>query len=414
MTESTAPETEPPARRGMQARRVGYGRYLAIRGAYLAMDIVLLLPLLVITTLSRLAKRPIEVGLGPLPSINSRYHKQCLERFGYRAETFVYHTWYFTSDFDVSFHKYLPRALGPYAAYVFCLFRYKCLYTYFTGGPLGFTTLLARCEPYLFWLAGIRTVIMPFGADVHELTRAKNRVMVDAYSRDYPGFRHNRARTASLIDTWTHGADHIISGCDWVDFMYHWDTLMLSHFAIDTDALTIAPAEAISDQPHTPLRLLHAPNHRNLKGTGHIVKAVDELRAEGLAIELSIVESVPNSQMPDLIRAADVMIDQLILGWYAMFALESMALGKPVVCYVRPDLRDFYVSADLIGPDELPLIEASVGTIKDTLMQLASMPRPALCEIGLRSRAFVQKHHSIEAVGRVFDQINRKLGLRRT
>jgi glycosyltransferase involved in cell wall biosynthesis len=393
----------------MHARRIGYGRYLAVRGAYLAVDIVLFVPLLIVTALSRLAERPIDVGLGPLPSINSRGHKKCLERYGYRAETFVYHTRYLTSDFDVSFQKYLPRALGPYAAYAFCLFRYKCLYTYFTGGPLGFTTLLARCEPYLLRLAGIRTVIMPFGADVHELTRTKSLLMVDAYSKDYPGFRHDRARTASLIDVWTHGADHIISGCDWVDFMYYWDTLMLSHLAVDTDALDAAPAAL--HQPEGPLLFLHAPNHRNLKGTGQIVKAVDALRARGLAIELSIVESVPNSQMPDLIRAADVVIDQLVVGWYAMFALEAMALGKPVICYVRPDLRDLYVGADLIEPGELPLIEASAGSIEDILMQVASMPRPALRALGLRSRAFVEKHHSIEAVGRVFDRINRQLGL---
>ena len=93
---------------------------------------------------------------------------------------------------------------------------------------------------------------MPFGADVHELTRAKNRAMIDAYSKDYPGFRHSRARTASLVDVWTHGADHIISGCDWVDFMYHWDTLMLSHFAVDTDALTTASAVAAPNQPPGP------------------------------------------------------------------------------------------------------------------------------------------------------------------
>src|SRR5690606_35701867 len=218
--------------------------------------------LVVLTALSRLAPRPVDVGIGPLPTINSRYHKQALERFGYRCETFVYHTWYFTSEFDVMFNRYCPRAIGPYVSYVFCLFRYKCLYVYFTGGPLGFTTLLARCEPFLLQLAGIRTLAMPFGADVDVLTRSRNKLMIDAFSKDYPGFRHSVARTAALVDTWTRGADHIISGCDWVDFMYYWDTLMLAHFAVDTDALRPPAAEAATDDAEAPsaarpLRLLH-------------------------------------------------------------------------------------------------------------------------------------------------------------
>jgi hypothetical protein len=78
---------------------------------------------------------------------------------------------------------------------------------------------------------------------------------------------------------------------------------------------------------------------------------------------------------------------------------------------VRPDLRDLYVCAGLLEPEELPLIDASFGTIKDTLMRLAALPRSALRDIGLRSRTFVEKHHSIEAVGKVFDRINRELGL---
>src|SRR5262249_37798948 len=162
---------------------------------------------------------------------------------------------------------------------------------------------------------------------------------IDGYSKDYPGFRHSRVRTEALTDVWTHGADHIISGCDWVDFMYFWDTLTLAHFAIDPDAVLLdTEDESLPDKPYKQLRILHASTHRNLKGTGEIVRAVEVLRAEGLPIELSVIEDVPNAEMPKHIKAADVVVDQLVIGWYAMFALESMAMRKPVVCYIRPDL----------------------------------------------------------------------------
>lgn len=413
MNEKSAVEQEESAKSAFHADRVSYLKILFVRAVYLAVDIVLLLPVFFITALSRLAPRPIDVGLGPVPIINSKYHKLALERYGYRCETFVYYTWYFTDDFDVNIGRFCPRAFGPYVSYVFVLFRYKCLYTYFSGGALGFTTLLARLEPFLLRLAGIKTVIMPYGADVHVLTRGKNKLMIHGYAMDYPGFRHSKGRTADLIDVWMHGADHIISGCDWVDFMYYWDTLMLSHFAIDTDTFKVAPPKREMDKPCAPLRLIHAPNHRTLKGTDHIIKAVEELREEGLAIELSVVEGVPNSEMVERVQAADVVVDQLVLGWYAMFAIEGMASGKPVVCHVRRDFLDLYIGAGLLEPDELPLIDTSIQSLKDTFRHLASLPRRELRDIGLRSRAFVEKHHSIEAIGKVFDRINRSLDLRR-
>jgi len=409
---TTSTQTEP-IDRGFHAKRVSYQKAIFVRAVYFLVDSIALFPIILISILSRFFPRPIEIGLGPVPTINSKYHKQALERVGYTCETFVYYTWYFTDDFDINIGRYCPRAFGPYIAYIFVLFRYKCIYTYFTGGPLGFTTLLARLEPFLLQLAGIKTVIMPFGGDVHVLTRGQNMLMIDAYAKDYPGFRHNKGRTEALIDVWTHGADHIVSGCDWVDFLYYWDTLMLSHFAIDTDNFEVVQSQQAPDKPCEPLRLIHAPNHRNLKGTKHIMKAVEELQAEGLSVELSLVEGVPNTKLLEMIQSADVVLDQLVIGWYAMFALEGMASGKPVVCHVRQDFLDLYIGTGLLEPDELPLINTTISTLKDTIRQLALRPRSELHEIGLRSHEFVKKHHSIESIGKVFDNINREISLRR-
>ena len=31
---------------------------------------------------------------------------------------------------------------------------------------------------------------------------------------------------------------HIIGGCEWVDYMYHWNTLMVAHFSFDLNKIT--------------------------------------------------------------------------------------------------------------------------------------------------------------------------------
>lgn len=395
--------------KGFHSGRVSFFRYQFVRTCYLLCDIFVFIPVFILAILSRLARRSVDVGIGPLPSINSKYHKIAMQKAGYTCETFVYHTWYLTSDFDINVGNYCPRVFGPYASYLIVLFRYKCIYTYFNGGPLGFTTLLARLEPLLFQIAGIKTVVMAFGADVQVATRIPNLLMRDAIARDYPGFRHARRRTADLVDAWTRGADHVIGGCDWVDCLYHWDSLMLSHFAIDTDQ--IRPGPPTEPAPDGVLRVVHAPNHRNLKGTHHLIDAVDALRAEGRLIALDIIEEVPNAELLERLKAYDVVVDQLVIGWYAMFALEGMALGKPVVCHIRDDLAALYRHARIIGPEDPPLIDASTRTIEEVLRRLCEMNRTELAAIGAKSRAFVENHHSVAAISVAFAEINARIGL---
>ena len=38
------------------------------------------------------------------------------------------------------------------------------------------------------------------------------------------------------------------------------------------------------------------------------------------------------------LEQADIIADQFIGGAYALFAIEGMALGKPVMCYLREEL----------------------------------------------------------------------------
>lgn len=375
---------------------------------------VIALPVTVLACIfARFCRRPIDVGLGPDPLINNVYHKSALEKAGYSAETFVWIVWHIIDRFDYRADKELARVWRYIRVYVFFLravFRYKSLYIYFNGGPLSKRGTFRRLEPHLLKLAGVKVVVMPYGSDVMDMTRARNHLFTHGMSLDYPAFRRQRLKVVERIDRWTRHADHIISGCDWVDYLYHWDTLMLAHFSIDT-AIWTPPEAAHSQDPDRPLRLLHAPNHRNIKGTEHFIRAVRELQEEGVAIELEILERTSNDVVREVMAEVDVVCDQLIIGWYAMFALEAMSMGKPVICYLRQDLKELYVAAGLIEPDELPHVEATVFTVKEALRSLAAKDRSELREIGRKSRAFVEKHHSLAAIGQVFAAINESIGI---
>jgi glycosyltransferase involved in cell wall biosynthesis len=382
---------------------------LLVQALALVVDVLMVPLLLVGALLSRVSKRSIDVGLGPEPLINNCYHKKALVLYGYSAETFVDHVYFITNDFDVRMDR-LPRfmrALGAYLLFFRAIFRYRALYLYFNGGPLFSRPITWRLEPVLYKIAGVKTMLMPYGGDVQDMTRSPNLLFRAAMASDYPQHGRRRRRVASQIDNWSRWASHIVSGVEWVDYMSTWDTLMLGHFSIDIGDGGNADATVPEGGP---LRIFHAPNHRSIKGTDYLVKAVEELKAEGVDLELAMLQKVPNEQVREAIRTADLIADQFVVGWYAMFALEAMSSGKPVLCYLRSDLVELYTAEGLIERDEIPLINCDIFTVKDTIRHFAEH-REELPGIGRRGVDFVRKHHSLEAVGAVFDRINRGMGI---
>lgn len=378
------------------------------------------LPFFVLIALvARFRTKRIDVGLGPVPLINNVYHKQALALYDYTSETFVNSVYYITDEFDVRGDqtvwgkmRLLRGLLLSTYLLVRALFTYKCLYVYFDGGPLGYDSLLWKVEPILYKLAKVKVVVMAYGGDVQDLSRSPNLLFKDAMARDYPLHRLRRRRIAARIDLWTRWADHIIGGCEWVDYLYYWDTLMLAHFSIDVDRWR--PVDGQASQAVTtyrrPLRILHAPNHRAIKGTQFFIDAVNELVAEGLDIELIILERLPNDKVREVMATVDIVADQLIIGWYGMFALEAMAMEKPVLCHLRSDLETLYIATGLVAVNEIPIVRCSPGTVKERIHELA-LDRAKLGEIGKQSREFVIAHHSTQAVGKVFDRINHSLSI---
>src|ERR671929_995309 len=81
--------------------------------------------------------------------------------------------------------------------------------------------------------------------------------------------------------------------------------------------------------------VVHAPSNREKKGTRFVIEACEQL-----GLELDIVEGVPHDVARERYARADIVVDQLNAGWHGVFALECMALGKPVVTYLRPELVD--------------------------------------------------------------------------
>ncbi len=142
-----------------------------------------------------------------------------------------------------------------------------------------------------------------------------------------------------------------------------------------------------SDNPR-PL-VVHAPSNREKKGTRHVVEACAEL-----PVDLDVVEGVPHVEARERYARADIVVDQLNAGWHGVFALESMALGKPVVSYLKPDVVE--KSAQGFGV-RIPIVPATKETLVEALRPLVESPALRR-EVGAASRAYVEQVHDVDRV----------------
>ena len=355
--------------------------------------------------IARFWPRPVDIGIGPEPLINQRGHKLACMEAGYSAETFVTHLFYYTSNFDyICRQGFLWRCLLAWR----CLFRYRALYFYFKGGPFAWSGLL-RLEPWIYRIAGTKTLVMGYGGDCQDWNHCPNLPFKHGMNMDYPHVMPKNYRTRQRIDRWTRHASYILSGCDWVYYTPRWNALCLAHFTVDTVAL--APSETDCSALTEPVIVLHAPNHETIKGSRYIIQAVNELKSEGYAVELDFVRNASNEELHEHIRKAHIVADQLVIGWYGMFAVEAMSTGKAVLCHLKQDLLDLYEFSGLISAGEIPIITCTRQSFKQELRELLEN-RQRLVEVGRRSREFVLRHHSISAMAKIFDRANRELNLK--
>lgn len=138
--------------------------------------------------------------------------------------------------------------------------------------------------------------------------------------------------------------------------------------------------------------VIHAPTRRIVKGSDHVIRAVKELKAEGLRFRFEMIENLKNAQARERYRQADIVVDQLRIGWYGVLAVEAMALGKAVVSYVRDDLLHHMGAVP-------PIAVANPDTIKEVLRRLV-LDKKQRAQLGCRARDYCEKEHAASRIAR--------------
>ena len=138
--------------------------------------------------------------------------------------------------------------------------------------------------------------------------------------------------------------------------------------------------------------VFHAPSVMEVKGSAYIMEAIKDLKKKYHKLEFRMPLNLSNEDVIREMSRADIVIDQLLVGWYGGQAVEAMALGKPVLSYIHEpylNLVDFAT--------EIPIVNSNIWTLDKDLEILinSSELRERLGKEGI---AFVKKYHRPEKI----------------
>ena len=339
---------------------------------------------------------------GVTPILTLPLLAQCDRKLGFRSNSLVFNTYHISKNFDFNF-EHFERIVLRFSRYfppLFRVFRRLVFYRF----------LFSYDVFHFFYDKGILPTPRPYGISIEELEILKQSGKI-LYTYAYGGDVRTRTETLAL------GSPNICQECPkpgafcicvqeehdhafadlgeyttaklaMGDMLYYVPGCRdLHYWPIDLRHFKMSPVVRRNGEA---LRIAHAPNHPHFKGTRYLVDAVGALKEEGENIELVQVQGVPNAEVIELFRSSHLVADQFFDGFHGYTALEAMALGRPVLCFLRgPDMT--------IDPDTCPIINTRPEEVYSNLRKCLS-GEIDLTALGEQSRNYVDHYYSLEAV----------------
>ena len=358
---------------------------------------------------------------GPVAIINNKYYSNALKEAGYDSVTFMksfYDNINKAQDFDLYYSKFEPRApkffsldffhrryIANYAAFIYAIKHFDVFHHPFSGGFLQDTRLKNK-EAQLIKRAGCKVITLGYGADFFRYSKVLDPSWLHGLNAHYPAFARKEEEIEESVSYWRKHSDCIINGLH-IDQLGRWDVLPFRNEVIDTRAWRPRAAYSENDGVNGVVTVVHAPNHRVIKGTEYFLKAVKELQQEGLKLKMILLEKRQNDEVKKILHEeADIFFDQSVLG-YALSAIEAFASGLPVMTNLEIEVytRVFRRYSFL---NECPGVSVTNESIKDILRILVRNPRLRR-QLGQAGREYAEKYHSYSTAANLFGKVYDKI-----
>lgn len=343
-------------------------------------------------------------GTTPILSICNNSKAESL--LGIESDTLVFSSYFITDRFNYNFEKFcknkLAKILARVLVFPWALFKYDAFHFFCDRGilPTRGWNGINLIELFILRLFQKKIFVYTYGADV------RTRKRTEALGRYNCCMHCTSVGTACICDESKHiknlakirkYATELFSMGDMTEYtpgsrndLFFWP--------IDVNKIEYVGTRA---ENRRPIKIVHAPNHRQYKGTDYFIQAVKSLQGEGLPLELVLVEKMSNADAINIYKKADIIAEQFLIGWHGFMAIEGMALGKPVICYIRK--REY-----LLAPEECPIISARLDDLREVIRDLVENPLKRK-QLGEQGREYVEKYFSLDAFAqrlqRVYDEL---------
>ena len=296
-------------------------------------------------------------------------------------------------DFDVHREAFLGRSRAWEAVRDFFVFAWglrnaDVFLTFLNGGLLRHTAL-ARLEGPLLRLAGKRLIVFPYGSDI--AVPGYLGVVETALLEDYPEIADDAESTRRRVEYFCRWADLVIRNHQY-GFLPRADVIWPTQMAVDTDMWKGDGHATDADGVSGEVVVLHAPNHRHVKGTALLLEAVDSLRARGLEVRLEVIERRPNEEVRAAVHRCDIVAEQFLAG-FGIFAIEGASAGKPVLSALGWQPEEVR-SSELMR--DCPFVDIDAEGMEPALERLVRDPGTR-AELGRAGRQFAVSQCSYEA-----------------
>lgn len=324
--------------------------------------------------------------------------------------TFVLPKQHYKTGYTYEFHYHqkpvIYRWYRSFLNFIFCLFRYDIFH--FISGETLLTRKLRPLELRIYKLFGKRIVMHFVGSDIRSpqyiYWKEKNIQKFLAGTDDFP---KSLSWQKKLIRDSEKYADYILVSTPDLKTLipkaeYYPVMLDLDKYLGELEEVRVA------DKNEQEIVILHSPSNIQVKGTVLIHEILKKIAAGSeYKIKLLLpaekmmndpkIYSVSRYDLFRLYKESDIIIDQMIIGWYGLQSIEALAAEKQVICYIDEHLKPFLFQ-------DCPIQTADVNSLESTIMR---------CIENIINKKETKSHSSIEWVKKYHTIENNNAGLLR-
>lgn len=284
--------------------------------------------------------------------------------------------------------------LYSFGFFIFSLFRYD-IFHFFSGETI-LTRKLRRFELMTYKLFGKRVVMHFVGSDIRSpkyiYWKEEN---IHQVLLGIDNFQKTLPWQEKLIQDAEKYADHILVSTP--DLLSIIPKAIYYPVLIDYQKLLTELDKApIAIKKENEIVILHAPSNIKQKGSNIIEKVLLKIKRESqLNIRLVLprhdeksLYSVTRYDLFKLYKESDIVIDQLLIGWYGLQSIEALVAGCQVISYIEQDLEPYLFP-------ECPIHNANANTLESVILNCINKKQDRKLN-SIHNTGWIKKYHTIE------------------